>query len=70
MNAKQSKRLRKEALKQAVEQGIPYVQYGFYKYKKFYTQLNGDIGTYFVYTVYLRDCQKKLYKGLKKSCGN
>ena len=66
MNAKQSKRLRKEALKQAVEQGLPYVQYGFKQYRKVFTKLTGEIVPYSVYTCYLEDSQRKLYKQLKK----
>lgn len=66
MNAKQSKRLRKEALKQAVEQGLPYVQYGFKQYRKAFTKLTGEIVPYTVYTIYLEDCQRKIYKQMKK----
>lgn len=66
MNAKQSKRLRKEALKQAVEQGLPYVQYGFKQYRKVFTKLTGEVVPFVVYTAYLEDSQRKLYKQLKK----
>ena len=66
MNQKNAKRLRKEALTQAVEQGLPYVQYGFKTYRKAFTKLTGEIGTYQVYTAYLEDCQRKIYKQMKK----
>lgn len=66
MNAKQSKRLRRIALTQAVEQGLPYVQYGFTQYRKAFTKLTGEIVPYVVYTAYLEDCQRKIYKTLKK----
>ena len=66
MNQKNAKRIRKEALKQAVEQGLPYVQYGFTQYRKVFTKLTGEIVPYVVYTCYLEDSQRKLYKQLKK----
>ena len=66
MNAKIAKKLRKEALTQAVEQGLPYVQYGFKQYRKAFTKLTGEIVPYVVYTMYLEDSQKKLYKQLKR----
>lgn len=66
MNAKQSKRLRKEALRQAVEQGLPYIQYGFKQYRKAFTKLTGEIVPYVVYSAYLEDCQRKVYQSLKK----
>jgi len=66
MNAKQSKRLRRQALIQAVEQGLPYVQYGFKQYRKAFTKLTGEVVPYSVYTAYLEDSQRKLYKRLKK----
>ena len=66
MNAKQSKRLRRQALTQAVEQGLPYVQYGFTQYRKVFTKLTGEVVPYVVYSAYLEDSQRKLYKQLKK----
>lgn len=66
MNQKQAKKFRREALKQAVEQGLPYVQYGFKNYRKAFTKLTGEVVPYVVYTAYLEDCQRKLYKQLKK----
>lgn len=66
MNAKQSKKLRREALKQAVEQGLPYISYGFRQYRKAFTKLTGEIVPYVVYTCYLEDSQRKLYHQLKK----
>ena len=66
MNQKNAKKLRREALKQAVEQGLPYTQYGFKQYRKVTTKLDGTIVPYSVYTAYLEDCQKKLYKQLKR----
>lgn len=66
MNQKNAKRLRKEALTQAVEQGLPYVQYGFTQYRKVFTKLTGEVVPYVVYTSYLEDSQRKLYKALKK----
>ena len=66
MNAKIAKKLRKEAFTQAVEQGLPYVQYGFKQYRKAFTKLTGEIVPFSVYTAYLEDSQRKLYKALKK----
>lgn len=66
MNAKQSKRLRLIALTQAVEQGLPCVQYGFTQHRKAMKSLTGEIVPYSVYTAYLEDSQRKLYKALKK----
>ena len=66
MNARKAKALRREALKQAVEQGLPYIEYGFRQYRKMFTKLTGEIVPYVVYTAYLEDSQKKLYKQLKK----
>ena len=66
MNGKQSKKLRRQALAQAVTSGLPYTQYGFKQFKKAYTKITGELGVYMVYTAYLEDSQKKLYKQLKK----
>ena len=66
MNAKQSKRLRRHALTQAVEQGLPYVQYGFTQYRKALTKLTGEIVPHVVYSAYLEDSQRKIYKQLKR----
>lgn len=66
MNAKQSKHLRRQALTQAVEQGLPYVQYGFKQYRHLFTKLTGEVVPHVVYTAYLEDSQRKLYKQLKK----
>ena len=66
MNAKQSKRLRRIALTQAVEQDIPYIRYDFKPYRKAFTKLTGEIVPYTVYTAYLEDCQRKIYKQMKK----
>ena len=66
MNAKQSKRIRREALKQAVEQGLPYIQYGFKTYRKAFTKLTGEVVPYVVYSAYLEDSQRKIYKQMKK----
>ena len=66
MNNRKAKALRREALKQAVEQGLPYIEYGFKQYRKVFTKLTGEIVPYVVYTAYLEDSQKKLYKQLKR----
>lgn len=66
MNAKKAKLARRQALTQAVEQGLPYVKYGFKQYRKAFTKLTGEIVPYVVYTAYLEDSQRKLYKALKK----
>ena len=66
MNQKNAKKLRREALKQAVESGLPYTAYGFKQFKKAYTKITGELGVYVVYTAYLEDSQRKLYKQLKK----
>jgi len=66
MNGKNAKKLRRKALKQAVEQCLPYIEYGFKQYRKVFTKLTGEIVPYVVYTMYLEDSQKKLYKQLKR----
>ena len=66
MNSKKAKQFRREALKQAVEQGLPYLEYGFKTYRKVFTKLTGEIVPYSVYTAYMEDSQRKLYKQLKK----
>ena len=66
MNAKIAKKIRRDALTKAVEQGLPYIQYGFRQYRKVFTKLTGEIVPYVVYTMYLEDSQKKLYKQLKR----
>ena len=66
MNQKNAKKLRREALKQAVASDLPYTAYGFKQFKKAYTKITGELGVYMVYTCYLEDSQKKLYKQLKK----
>lgn len=66
MNSKKAKLARRKALTQAVQQGLPYVQYGFTQYRKAMKSLTGEIVPYSVYTAYLEDSQRKLYKSLKK----
>lgn len=66
MNAKQSKKLRQQALTQAVEQGVDYIKYGFKTYRKAFTKLTGEVVPFVVYTAYLEDSQRKIYKSLKK----
>ena len=67
MNAKQSKKLRREALVQAVEQNIPYVEYDFKQYKKVYQSLDGKYHPYTVYTCFMKASQRKILKALKKN---
>ena len=66
MNAKNAKKLRREALKQAVEQNLPYTDYGFTQYRKVFQSLDGKLHQYVVYNAFLKDCQRKIYKSLKK----
>ena len=66
MNNRKAKALRRQALTQAVESGLPYTQYGFKQFKKAYTKITGELGVYVVYTCYLEDSQKKLYRQLKR----
>lgn len=66
MNSKQAKKLRKQALQIAVENNLPYVEYSFKQYQKVYTDITGKVVPYRVYTAYLEDSQRKLYKQLKK----
>lgn len=70
MSQKKFKALRKEALQIAVEQGLPYVDYSFKQYKKVYVDLLGKPQVYTVSTVSLGECQKKIYKQLKKEFAN
>ena len=66
MNGKNAKRLRREVLKQAVEQNLPYTDYGFTQYRKVFQSLDGKLHQYVVYTAFLKDCQRKILKSLKK----
>ena len=66
MNAKRVKALRKEALIQAVEQNLPYVDYDFKVYKKVYQSMDGKYHPYQVYTCTMKDCERKILKTLKK----
>lgn len=66
MNSKKAKQLRKEALEIAVKNNLKYVDYGFDTYKKVYQSLDGKYHPYTVYTAYLKDCQRRVYKTLKK----
>lgn len=66
MRSIKAKQLRKQALKQAVEQNIPYTDYGFNQYRKVFQSLDGKLHQYVVYTAFLKDCQRKIYQQLKK----
>lgn len=67
MNAKQSKKLRKEAKQIAQSNGLPYEEYAVKTYKKMATKLDGSPVVYQVYTAFLtNDCEKKIYKQLKR----
>lgn len=66
MNAKKAKQLRKQSLKQAVEQNLPYTDYGFNQYRKVFQSLDGKLHQYSVYTAFLKACQRKILKSLKK----
>ena len=66
MNQKNAKKLRREALKQAVEQNLPYTYYGFTQYRKVFQSLDGKLHQYVVYTAFLKDCQRKIYQQMKK----
>lgn len=66
MNQKKVKALRKEALIQAVEQNLEYVDYDFKTFKKVYQSLDGKYHPYQVYTCTLKDCERKILKALKK----
>ncbi len=66
MNQRKAKALRKQALKQAVENNLPYVNYEFKQYRKMFQKLDGTVVPYMVYTCFLGESQKKIYKELKK----
>ena len=66
MRNKVAKKLRKEAKQIAQSNGLPYVQYGFKQYRHLFTKLTGEVVPHVVYTAYLEDCQRKIYKTLKK----
>ena len=66
MNAKKAKQLRKQSLKQAVASGLPYTDYGFTQYRKVFQSLDGKLHQYVVYNAFLKDCQRKILKSLKK----
>lgn len=66
MNAKLAKKIRKQALEIAVRNNLEYVDYGFDTYKKVAYGLDGKAYPYTVYTAYLKECQRRVYKQLKK----
>jgi len=66
MNGKQSKKLRKLAKLEAVTQMLPYENYEFKEYRKVYYDLTGKAKSFMVYTAFLKDCEKKIYRNLKK----
>lgn len=67
MRNKIAKKLRKEAEQIAQANGFPYEEYAVKTYKKVATKLDGSPVVYQVYTAFLiNDCQKKIYKQLKK----
>lgn len=65
MNQRKAKQLRKEALKQAVEQGLPYIEYKFKNFRKVAVKLDGTPVPYSVYTCFLGESQRKIYQQLK-----
>lgn len=66
MNAKIAKRLRREAKEIATQQGLPNVDYDIKVYPKQYMDLTGKAFSYKVYTLSLKDSERKVYKQLKK----
>lgn len=66
MNAKRVKQLRKKALELAIASDLPYVAYEFKQFRKTAMKLDGTIIPYAVYTAFLGDSQRKIYKALKK----
>lgn len=66
MNQKKLKKIRKQALVQAVEQGLPYKDYDIKQYRKVQVALDGKVIPYVVYTATLVNCQRAIYKQLKK----
>ena len=66
MNQKKAKQLRKLAKIQAVSDMVPYEAYGFKEYNKVYYDLTGKAKSLMVYTAFLKDCEKKIYRNLKK----
>lgn len=67
MRNKIAKQIRRQALVQAVSDGLPYLDYTFKWFNKFYTDpLTGMLKGYKVCTVSMEACQKKVYKQMKK----
>lgn len=66
MNAKIAKRLRKEAKEIATQQGLPKTDYDIKVYPKQYMDLTGKVFQYSVYTATLKNCQRSVYRALKK----
>lgn len=67
MRNKIAKKLRQEAKQIAQASGFPYEEYSVKTYKKMATKLDGSPVVHQVYTAFLiNDCQKKIYKQLKK----
>lgn len=68
MNNKQAKKLRREAKAIAEQQNIRKdVWYKSQPYRKVFQTFEGKLIPYVVYTATLDDCERKVYKTLKKN---
>lgn len=68
MNAKQSKKLRKQAQLVAEQQNIPHeTDYDLKTFKKVYQSFDGKYHSYQVYTVSMKLCVRSVYQSLKKN---
>lgn len=66
MNAKQAKKLRQEAKQIAQANTLPYEEYEKQYFKRVYQSLDLKWHQYQVYTSRLVNCEKALYRSLKR----
>lgn len=67
MNQKKVKTLRRQASLVAEQQNIPHeTDYDFKTYKKVYQSMDGRYHSYQVYSIFMKLCERSVYKELKK----
>lgn len=66
MNSKKVKQLRKIVKQAALEASLPYEEYEKQYFKRLYQSLDLKWHQYQVYTSRLANCEKALYRSLKK----
>ena len=67
MNQRKAKSLRKITKSVAITRDLPEKEYGQNTYRKVAFNLKGEPIPYMVYTQFLVECERKLYKEYKKN---